>query len=62
MAAIVPDHGAADTAPWSPLATHVFDEPVTFLAILSPATFDGPALIDVSREEPWCSLKEPMEV
>ena len=29
---------------------------------LSPATYDGPALIDVSREEPWCSLKVPQEV
>ena len=38
---------------------NVFDEPVTFLAVLSPATFDGPALVDVSREEPWCSLKDP---
>jgi len=40
---------------------NVFDEPLTFLAILSPATFDGPALVDVSRDEPWCSLKEPMD-
>jgi quercetin dioxygenase-like cupin family protein len=37
---------------------NVFDGPVTFLAVLSPATFDGPALIDVSMDEPWCSLKE----
>ena len=41
---------------------NVFDEPLTFLAVLSPAVFEGPALIDVSREEPWCSLKEPIEV
>lgn len=27
-----------------------------FLAILSPATSQGPALIDVSGEEPWHSL------
>lgn len=40
---------------------NVFDEPVTFLAILSPASFDGPALIDVSREEPWCTLKAPLD-
>jgi quercetin dioxygenase-like cupin family protein len=39
---------------------NVFDEPVTFLAILSPAKFDGPALIDVSREEPWRSLRRPL--
>ena len=35
---------------------NVFREPVVFLAILSPAVFEGPALIDVSREEPWRSL------
>ena len=31
--------------------------PLVFLAILSPAVFDGPALIDVSQEEPWRSLR-----
>lgn len=31
-----------------------------FLAILSPAVFEGPALVDVHREEPWVSLKAPM--
>lgn len=31
-----------------------------FLAILSPARFEGPALIDVHREEPWCTLRAPM--
>jgi len=35
---------------------NVFDEPVVFLAVLSPAVFDGPALVDVSKEEPWRSL------
>jgi quercetin dioxygenase-like cupin family protein len=30
---------------------------LTFLAILSPAVFDGPALIDVSGEEPWKQLR-----
>lgn len=38
---------------------NVFDEPVTFLAILSPAVIDGPALIDVSAEEPWRSIRAP---
>ena len=38
---------------------NVFDEPVVFLAILSPATYDGPALIDVSEDEPWRSLRPP---
>jgi quercetin dioxygenase-like cupin family protein len=33
---------------------------LVFLAILSPALFEGPALIDVHREEPWRSLKVPM--
>ena len=32
-------------------------EALVFLAILSPAIFDGPALVDVSREEPWASLR-----
>ena len=30
---------------------------LVFLAILSPAKFDGPALVDVSGEEPWVSLR-----
>lgn len=37
-----------------------FDEPLCFLAILSPAKFEGPALVDVCEEEPWCSLKTPV--
>ncbi|MBI5433071.1 MAG: cupin domain-containing protein [Planctomycetes bacterium] len=36
---------------------NVFDEPVTFLAVLSPAVIDGPALIDVSQDEPWRSIR-----
>jgi len=32
-------------------------EPLVFLAILSPALFEGPALIDVSEEEPWVRLR-----
>ena len=35
---------------------NVFSEPVVFLAVLSPAVFEGPALVDVSQEEPWRSL------
>ncbi len=31
--------------------------PLVFLAILSPAIFEGPALVDVSGEEPWASLR-----
>ena len=33
------------------------DETLVFLAILSPAKFEGPALVDVSGEEPWASLR-----
>jgi quercetin dioxygenase-like cupin family protein len=33
------------------------DETLVFLAILSPAIFEGPALIDVSQDEPWASLR-----
>jgi quercetin dioxygenase-like cupin family protein len=34
------------------------DETLVFLAILSPARFEGPALVDVAGEEPWRSLRE----
>jgi len=30
---------------------------LVFLAILSPAKFDGPALVDMADEEPWRSLR-----
>ena len=33
---------------------------LVFLAILAPARFEGPALIDVHLDEPWRSLKTPM--
>jgi quercetin dioxygenase-like cupin family protein len=33
---------------------------LVFLAILSPATFSGPALVDMRHEEPWRSLKQPV--
>ena len=39
-----------------------FDEPLVFLAILSPANTAGPALVDVFEEEPWCTLKKPMNI
>ena len=39
-------------------ATHnSSDEPLTILAILSPAKFEGPFAIDVFDEEPWRSLR-----
>lgn len=36
---------------------NIGDETLHLLAILSPAKFDGPALVDVSQEEPWVSLR-----
>lgn len=30
---------------------------LVFLAILSPAVFEGPALVDMSDEEPWAGLR-----
>jgi len=35
--------------------------PMTFLAILSPAASRGPALIDCFNEEPWRSLRKPVQ-
>lgn len=32
-------------------------DPLEFLAILSPAKVAGPALVDMSAEEPWKSLR-----
>jgi quercetin dioxygenase-like cupin family protein len=32
--------------------------PLRFLAILSPAKIQGPALVDVSGDEPWQSLRK----
>ena len=36
------------------------EDPLVFLAILSPARFSGPATVEVHREEPWRTLKTPM--
>jgi quercetin dioxygenase-like cupin family protein len=36
---------------------NVFRERAVFLAVLSPAVFEGPALIDVSEDEPWRSIR-----
>jgi quercetin dioxygenase-like cupin family protein len=33
------------------------DETLVLLAILSPATFEGPALVDMSAEAPWSGLR-----
>lgn len=34
-----------------------FSEPCVFLAVLSENRFDGPAVIDMSTEEPWSKLR-----
>lgn len=34
---------------------------LVFLAILSPAHTSGPPIVDVSREEPWRSLRAPID-
>ena len=34
--------------------------PLVFLAILSPARFSGPALVEMHEQEPWRSLKPPL--
>lgn len=31
---------------------------LVFLAILSPAKFEGPALVDVADEAPWAGLRQ----
>ena len=36
------------------------EDELVFLAILSPARFTGPVLVDVHQDEPWRSLREPM--
>jgi quercetin dioxygenase-like cupin family protein len=35
------------------------DDTLVILAILSPAIFEGPALIDMSDEQPWVTLRQP---
>lgn len=37
-------------------------ETLVFLAILSPASFSGPALVDVHTDEPWRTLRVPMVI
>jgi quercetin dioxygenase-like cupin family protein len=33
------------------------EDMLVFLAILSPAIFDGPAIVDMSSQEPWASQR-----
>lgn len=35
-----------------------FDEPLVFLAILSPANAPEPGIVDVSHEAPWNTLRQ----
>ena len=37
------------------------DDELVFLAILSPAESEGPAIVDVASEEPWRSIKTPID-
>jgi quercetin dioxygenase-like cupin family protein len=39
-----------------------FDEPLVFLAILSPSEAPEPSLVDVSKEEPWASIRKGMPI
>ncbi|MGA0038246.1 MAG: cupin domain-containing protein [Pirellulales bacterium] len=39
---------------WNPFKT-----PLVFLAILSPSQAAEPSVVDMSTEEPWCSLRQP---
>jgi len=34
------------------------EQTLVFLAILGPATCDGPMLIDVSQDDPWVSMRD----
>lgn len=53
--------GAGDTAHIPRDVVHgtynAGDDTLVFLAILSPARFEGPALVDVSEEAPWRTLR-----
>jgi quercetin dioxygenase-like cupin family protein len=37
------------------------EDTLVFLAILSPAKYDGPFAVDVFMEEPWRSLRPPLQ-
>lgn len=37
------------------------DDTLVFLAILTPARADGPAMVDMSEEEPWRSIRNAGE-
>jgi quercetin dioxygenase-like cupin family protein len=37
------------------------EQTLVFLAMLSPAEFEGPGMVDVSQQQPWCELKPTNE-
>jgi len=41
---------------------NVFKEPLVFLAILAPSGAPEPALVDVSKQEPWAGLRKGMTI
>lgn len=53
--------GPGETAHIPPDVVHgtynAGEDTLVFLAILSPAKFEGPAVVDMSTEEPWASLR-----
>ena len=55
---------AGDSAHIPPNVVHgtynAGDSELVFLAVLSPAKSQGPAIVDVHLQEPWRSLKAPM--
>jgi len=38
-----------------------FDSTLVFLALLSPAKFEGPAIVDVYGDSPWSELEAPID-
>ena len=41
---------------------NIFGEPLLFLAILAPANAAEPALVDVSKQEPWVGMRKGMAI
>jgi quercetin dioxygenase-like cupin family protein len=36
------------------------DEVCRFMAVLAPPTGEGPLIVDVYRDQPWCDLRRPL--
>ena|ERR1041385_6141065 len=41
---------------------NVFDDSLVFLAILAPSDASDPALVDVSKQDPWAGLRKGMTI